>query len=74
MEWREYELISPGQSPRGFAQKKRTGVSADEDSVAQESSEVAIVDPGANSKADPEAEGFASLNLMIEDPFIAAAQ
>ena len=53
---------------------RRDDVPAGENPVAQASSEVAIVDPGATSKADPEAEGFASLNLMIEDPFIAAAQ
>ena len=53
---------------------KRADLSAGENPVTREASEVAIVDPGASSKADLEAEGLVSPNLTIEDTCMAAAQ
>ena len=45
---------------------KRDGGSAGASPLTRESSEDAIVDPGATSKADPEAEGLASVGLTPE--------
>jgi putative transposase len=49
-------------------------VSAGENAMTRKSGEVKIVDPGASSKADPEADPLASPDVTNEDPCMAVAQ
>jgi putative transposase len=53
---------------------KDVDVSAGENAMTREPRPLAIVDPGASSKADPETDGLEIPKLTIEDRCIAAVQ
>lgn len=53
---------------------KRLDVIGGETTTTRESSDVAIVDPGASSKADPERDRLQKANLTPDEPCMAVAQ